>query len=83
MQEGYGVPNPSAELHTDRTSNLYSRSTMIMTGGASAAQGSFSAAGVNECLVEELQPFYIDPPLELRSPSDFNESGDVVVVTNR
>ena len=40
-------------------------------------------ATVDERLVQELRPFYLGSPLELRSRSDFNESGDVVVVTNR
>ena len=53
LQEGFGVPDPSTGLHTDRTSNLYSRPTMIMLGAEVAAQGSFSAAGVNERLIVE------------------------------
>ena len=37
---------------------------------------------VDERLVEELRPLYSGSPLELRSPSDFNESRDVVVVAS-
>ena len=38
---------------------------------------------VDDRLVKELRPLYRGPPLELRSRSDFNESDDVVIVTNR
>ena len=33
-------------------------------------------------LVGEVWPLYTGPPAELRSRSDFNESGDVIVVAN-
>ena len=37
---------------------------------------------VDDRLVGEVWPLYTGPPAELRSRSDFNESGDVVVVAN-
>ena len=40
-------------------------------------------ATMDNRLVTELRPLYIGPPAELRSRSDFNESEDVVIVTNR
>ena len=49
----HDAPNPNAASRTDQTANLYSRPTMVMIGAASAAQGSFSAAGVNEHVVVE------------------------------
>ena len=42
-----------AASRTDQTAALYSRPTTLFNGGEAAAQGSFSATGVNERLVVE------------------------------